>query len=398
MLEREDPAPLPPLALGFALFGGASGFFAVLAFGALNYGSRLVHPGIAAVSAAVAGGLFGALLRSSRAMRNPFIARENVRIRLLLALSFSGALAGLATAAITVTISPNAAEGRTLASSTIGGLFVGASLLPAASAVFTAALRASRARTGSVVSRADRARVRLTLFATASLLALAGLPAVAIDATSEFLGPAPQLLLSLAVPLVCLAIVVVSTLSTWRAERELAELSKKRETCAPAEVADSTSSALTDLGLGDERWSEVRVGHAYRGSRDASVVLRGNLDDARAAILDARRNALRSVAFAVSATLAVGVLGGLAWLGSGRQVDLAATDADPSAPASLRAARPVWVDYHRARIDDFASFDDPNPRTDRGVTHGGVVSLDELYPERSTDRANGGRPTIEERR
>ena len=317
MVARDDAdaplAPLPPLARSFAVFGAAAGFFAVLGVGALNEGSLLVHPGVAAACSGVSGALFGALLRRSRAIRNPFLARENVLIRLGAALAIAGALAGLAIGAVTIAWRPNGLGGKTVTASSLVGGVVGVLLLPACAAVFDAALRASRARLGSVVSRADQGRVQFTLFATMSLLALCGVPPVALGASSEALGPEVQLLFSVLAPLACLAAVLVSSYRTKRAARQLDALARKREECAPAEVSDASSPLLCDLGLGDERWSKVRPTHAYRGARDASVVLRGSVDDARHAIRETTtlgRGALL-VASATTAFIALSAAGAM---------------------------------------------------------------------------------------
>ena len=78
-------------------------------------------------------------------------------------------------------------------------------------------------------------------------------------------------------------------------------------------MSDASSPLLCDLGLGDERWSKVRPTHAYRGARDASVVLRGSVDDARHAIRETTtrgRGALLLV-FATTAFIALSAAGAM---------------------------------------------------------------------------------------
>lgn len=349
MLDREELPRLPRLAPSFALFGAAAGFFTVLAFGAFHYGSQFVHPGVAALAAALSGALFGALLRRSDALRSPFIARENLLIRLGVAVAVTGALAGLGTATITLALDPAKTPPSTLVDSTIAGTFVGAALLPACAVVFRAALRSARARDGSLVSRADRGRVRLVLFTTLSILALGGLPAIALDRPSFALGAQVQFALSLGLPLACAALVAWSALASLRAERELRVLARTRETCAPAEARDAAAPDLADLGLGDEHWSQVRVGHAYRGAREGSVVLRGNVDEARAALRENRASALRSLVLSTVAAAGVVSLGAAAWVFA-TPTPLRSTTEEVASPVprGLGTQRPVWIGYFRA--------------------------------------------------
>jgi hypothetical protein len=150
-----------------------------------------------------------------------------------------------------------------------------------------------------------------------------------------------------------------SSFRTKHAARQFDELARRREECAPSEATDSRAEVVSDLGLGDERWSRVRLNHAYRGTRDASVVLRGNVDDARHAIRETASSGRGAISLAIAMTtlVALSAVGAMLFSKRSPMPTLGETNLGPvSLPASTMrsmwaAQWPLPYRAHATRVD-----------------------------------------------
>jgi hypothetical protein len=283
------------LPVAFAAFGGVAGLFAILALGALRPAALEVFPLAPWLTTAIVGAAVGlALARLHQAGQvGRDLPTEVIVVRTgatsVVGGAVSGGLVGF------LTWGPDGVDRFAM-----GGAIVGLLLQPGCHAVFRAAVRATRARRGSLVADADRRTIVSTLTAGAALLAATQVPALLTLSISSHLSPLVQAVGSLLVCALAVALIVRLGAHDRRGRAALDEASREATWLEPAsEEREPTKNAL-DLGLGDQHFATAARG-GYR-TQPGEVRLRGSIADAQTAFDEcdrARHRALLCATFAL---------------------------------------------------------------------------------------------------
>ena len=280
------------LPKAFAAFGAVVGLFAIFAIGGFREPAREVLPLVPAVVTAIVGAIAGAVLgrwqSGQGADANP--PTEVVLVRVgatcIAAGAASSGIIGFATWGV---------DG--VARFAAGGAALSLVFLPGCYAVYQGAVRAARARRGSLVAASDRRTMLATLLSGAAFAAATPIPALLKGALSTRVAPPVQAALSL---LVCAIAAGGILLLERRNERDRLALEEAGKNEAWLEtVAEPRGFAhdAVDLGLGHEHHSKQLGG--YRAQSD-EVQLRGSLAEARAAFAECARS--RHLSFVVAAS------------------------------------------------------------------------------------------------
>ncbi|WP_433926217.1 hypothetical protein AB3662_25150 [Sorangium cellulosum] len=284
------------LGLPFALVGAAAGWISagVLASPLVDVALGGKQE-VAAVCAGIIGGLIGALLPRVVAPRQAWHGRGSTWACLAALVLPGGALAGGLIAGIT------GGSLYTAATGVVNGVICAAATLPICGAVLEAALRAERARLGSIVAASDRRAVWQILAASLSAATLAALP----EWPAARLGqvPVPEIVGALALGAwIAIGLLILADAAALghRLPRAAADAA---EPCSPDAIAPDPAVPRVDLGLGDDVHARLARGDAYRGRDRASLLVIGSHAEARAALAGAlRRGAL---CFALGAAVLV---------------------------------------------------------------------------------------------
>lgn len=279
-------ARIPHLALPFGALGAAVGWLStsllrnplVQTADALDV--WLAALGGAVVAAAVGAGLTRWARRDVDFFRPPHPAAKWVWLTLSQVLGGAaiGALVGASTGY----------EGGATTGLTCGALAAVAAV-PLSATVMSAALRAGRARLGSIVAGADRREVWAILAAAAAFASLAALPAWPAAAAGWV--PAPWLALGIVFASVA---ATGATLRADHAARERVAAATARVEERDGERAAAVDVPRLDLGLGDELHAQVAPGAAtYRAQAQDLALILGSPDEARRAL---RRAVVRGCA------------------------------------------------------------------------------------------------------
>ncbi len=289
---------LGSLTLSFAVFG------AVITYLALSCAASLevdVSPSTGVVFGSLSGGLLGVGLRRWSSLREPLAASEVVRAKLGAALAILGAATEYAIGVW---------ENERLSPFSLAGSVLAILSMPACLAASESAARMARARAGSLVARAQRHRVHASLAATTSVFGALGASFFCLFGRDGQVRSG--LIVSAGIVGASLAILLWALLGVRRIETEIVELGALLSACVPTEPGDHQGRLPCDMGLGSERWSHHRPTNAYRGYREAFVVVRGNLDAGRALVRETRaqfERSLRRAGLAIGlAALVVGLI------------------------------------------------------------------------------------------
>lgn len=293
---------MPSLAVPFATFGAAAGFFAILAIGAFRPAARSVSPYLPMLVTAAAGGVVGTALRRWSHLQESHLPRETVATWIAVLVAIAGAVSG---GVVGYTMWGDDGVMRFF----VGGAIVGLVFTPSCLVVFDAARRAGRGRHGSLVAGTDARTVLSTVLAGIAFAAATQVPAVLAAQASSHLTPLLQFSLS---TLTCLGatagIVVLQRRDCADAAaleaftKESAWLDRVASERAPDEP-DGLPKGAVDLGLGDDQWA--RGDKSYRSSGRADVLVKGSVADANAAFEECAQRRHRSLLVAVSALTAV---------------------------------------------------------------------------------------------
>ncbi|XXT14711.1 hypothetical protein WME94_31140 [Sorangium sp. So ce429] len=284
------------LALPFALVGGAAGWISAGVLASPLVGVALGgKQEVAALCAGVIGGLIGALLPRVVAPRQAWHGRGPTWACLAALVLPGGALAGGLIGRITGWNLFSAVSGA------VNGLICAAATLPICAAVLEAALRAERARLGSIVAGSDRRAVWQILAASLSAATLAALPDWPAARLAE--ARAPVLVEALA-QCAWIAIGALLLADAAALARDLRRAADAEEPCSPDAIPSGAAAPLVDLGLGDEVHAHVARGDAYRGRDRASLLVVGSLAEAHAALEGAVRRGVLCFALGAAVLLA----------------------------------------------------------------------------------------------
>jgi hypothetical protein len=292
MLAYDDEPPPPPpasMVLPFAMLGAAAAFFCVLGVAVAMKDARFTLPGPAVATGAVVGALTGLALRRWKGLHQRWLPHERRLLRVALVVGAAGAAIGGFVSWWTGREWPFAVQGAG------AGVACAIFFVPGASFIVESATRATRARSGSIVAGADRRSIWSTALAATALAPVMAVPATAAGLVSFSLGAIAQVALIVGVALMATCALVVLTLVEVRARRRLEVAIDAVKELAPAAEQDAAPAGVSDLGLGDVAFSRVHLRDAYRGARHGEVVLRGDPDEAREAIVDAIARRRRSL-------------------------------------------------------------------------------------------------------
>jgi hypothetical protein len=289
----EQPSRIPNLAVPFGTLGAIVGWVAASALqNPLLHATRDFDRPVTALCAGGTAAALGAYLKrwAEAQIASPFLELA-VRgwFRLGSLLFGAGALTG----GIVGALAKSPADGIVL------GVVCALASLPLWTVVLGAAMRAERARQGSLVAETDRREVWTMLVAVASFATLAELAD----------GPAWSAL-DLPFPVVALAVaaaaVPITVMLHLRDRRTRAALAVEVRDLRDREVQGAAPPELPtlDLGLGDDLHARVAAGaNAYRDHEREVALVIGSPEDARRAVTWAVR---RSLACVVLVTLIAG--------------------------------------------------------------------------------------------
>ncbi|WP_437729828.1 hypothetical protein [Sorangium sp. So ce1335] len=286
------------LALPFALVGAAAGWISagVLASPMVNVALGGKQE-VAAICAGIVGGLIGALLPRVVAPRQAWHGRGPAWASLAALVLPGGALAGAVIALVTV----RNLHGAVLFAAVTGavnGLICAAATLPICGAVLEAALRAERARLGSIVAASDRRAVWQILAASIAVATLAALPEWPAARIGR--APPPQVAEALALG-AWIAVGLLILADAAALGYGLHRAAGAPERCSPDAIAPDPAVPRVDLGLGDDVHARLARGDAYRGRDRASLLVIGSHAEAHAALAGALRRGV--VCFALGAAV-----------------------------------------------------------------------------------------------
>jgi hypothetical protein len=266
------------LKLPFAIVGLAGGWLSV---GLLANPLVRIIPArnqtAAAVLGAFAGVLLGALLERKVADRGAWGDRPLTLLQLAVLVIAGGAFTGGGVGLVEV-----GSMWAVLTGALNGGL-ASIAFVPVCALVFAAALRADRARHGSIVASADRRAVHGILAGALSVTTLAG----ALDATASRyakLGALPHAgaAMAIAAALVVAGVLLADVRAFARVARLAACDLEQRD---PSEARDAATVPAIDLGLGDDVRARLgKVATAYRSRARPVAMLMGSVASARAAL------------------------------------------------------------------------------------------------------------------
>jgi hypothetical protein len=192
----------------------------------------------------------------------------------------------------------------------VSGAFFGAlaslAFVPVCALVHAAAIRAERARHGSIVASADRRAVWSILATALSVTTLAGTIDVPASRSRDAV-PLPRVGFGIgaAVWLIVGAVIVADVIALYRVSRLGRGRLEERD---PSEAHDAEAVPALDLGLGDEVRARMGLAsNAYRSRARPVALLLGSLAEARAAL---GRAILRG---ALGLVIASAVLAGHRW-------------------------------------------------------------------------------------
>jgi hypothetical protein len=287
MLDDDKPAPLPaPMWLPFALLASAAAFYSVLGMAAVMRDARFTKPAPALVAGALVGALTGVVLRRWRRLHDPWLPPERQRALVALVVCLSGAVIGFLLLVVD--------HARYAATGLVSGAACAVLFIPGAVFIVNAASRATRARNGSIVAGADRRSIWSTTFAAVAVAPIVAVPATAIGLVSFSLGRVAQPAVVAAATVVALVALVVLEIIEVRASSALDRIVAHIDRLEIAQEADADVGTARDLGLGDVAFSSLRLRDAYRGARHGEIALRGDPDEAREALLQARSQRRRT--------------------------------------------------------------------------------------------------------
>ncbi|WP_438021856.1 hypothetical protein [Sorangium sp. So ce233] len=284
------------LGLPFALVGAAAGWISagVLASPLVDVALSGKQE-VAAVCAGIIGGVIGALLPRVVAPRQAWHGRGPTWACLAALVLPGGALAGGLIGGIT------GGSLYTAATGVVNGVICGAATLPICGAVLEAALRAERARLGSIVAAADRRAVWQILAASLAAATLAALPEW--PAARLGLVPVPEIVGALAVgSWMAIGLLILADAAAL-GHRLPGAAAAAEEPCSPDAIASDPAVPRVDLGLGDEVHARLARGNAYRGRDRASLLVIGSHAEAHAALAGALRRGV--ICFALGAAVLV---------------------------------------------------------------------------------------------
>jgi hypothetical protein len=285
-----DSAPagaIPSLVPSFA----AVGFAAAWLIDYPDWVPRLLPCGLAALAGGVAGLV---LTRYCRRSVYEGFPRRALGLRLMLTLLPAGVAWGLAFGVVRRS-SRDAMDGMTV------GLVGVVLAFPICALLLWAALRAERARLGSIVAAADRRAIVAWL--VAAYAALAAKDADDWLPARLFHRDPPFFALSIALGASIAAVWLL--VSDARDLRRVAALAKDRslEPIDDVARAEEGASAPIDLGLGAEVRTRAARGAAYRTSPRVEAVVKGSIPEATRAL---RRALARDVGVIAIAAIAAG--------------------------------------------------------------------------------------------
>lgn len=288
---------IPSLTLPFALLGGAAGFFATLGLSVVLPEVRHTPPLMVGAVALVVGGLLGVVLRRWRRLHAPLVSRDIKLAAVVGLLVTAGATVGIAVVGI---MFPGGLRHPVEAG--LEGAFPSLIFLPSCLAILDAGRRAARARLGSLVASVDRRTMVVTVTGAIAFCALVHLPSLLLDARSRELPREAQLLASVVVSSLCLAVLVWGRRKDILARARLEALAREVD---PLEGTDVTEDReVLDLGVGGDRWGRLSGVATYRAAERKEVLLCGSIVEARAAMDDALQRRERAIRFAALAALA----------------------------------------------------------------------------------------------
>jgi hypothetical protein len=280
----ETAQRIPPVVIPFAMVGLGAGWLAAGLVRTLGSAVTEAQP-VAAACGAVAGVILGALV-TSRARKLTWVEQpRSVMGYLFWLLPLAVMCAAAITAALVGSPAPLALE---------TGLAVGVPtavvVLPICRLVLNAAIRATRARMGSIVAASDRrAILRYTL---APLGVCTALGAVDWPAIATHIVHPPWISLAMAAGTLggLLALVAADA----RALRRLNAIARQRESDAePLHTTPGRSIERIDFGVGDDIREELKAGGpAYRSRGQVARLLLGDADMAVAALQKAIRGGI----------------------------------------------------------------------------------------------------------
>lgn len=303
----DDAGAMPSLAIPFAAFGAAAGLFAMLGIGAFREAARDVSPLTPMIMTAAVGAGVGELLRRSRRLHAPELAREG----LIAWIAILNVVAGV-TAGGLIGFTTWGSDG--VLRFALGGGAASLAFVPSCLVVFDAAKRAARARHGSLVAATDRRTVVSTVLAGIAFAGATQVPAMLSTNTSRSVAPLTQIGLSI---FVCLASTIAIFVLQRQDRADRAALEAHAKNAAWLERAQSEDPAPdtqnspaangnkpVDLGVGGDRWTKSNDSN-YRTSGRPDVVLRGSIDRALAAFDECALRRHRSLIVAASGLSAV---------------------------------------------------------------------------------------------
>jgi len=282
---QPDPSrAMPSLALPIAVVGAVAAMSAVLFFGGSWDAARnAYHPAAPPIAGAAVGLALGLVLDRWRVLANDRPAAALLRV--IPALLVAGGLVG---ALLLIIAGLDGWFARLFVTGGSGAALVFA---PSCLVVMRASARAGRARLGSLVAAADRQTVVST---TAAAIAVSTLAAVGAHASQTALARG----LIVGVAGVAAHLVLALFLRDHLLARRL-ERTASSELEAGAAHDDATRARI-DVGLGSGAWLAPHRAPAYRSAIRGEVLLRGDVDAARAALKGERNRRLRSLAVVVA--------------------------------------------------------------------------------------------------
>ena len=301
---------MPGLAVPFALVAASAAFFSVFAVGGDLWRMRDAASPLGAVAfAMVPGALAGAVIRRWRHLYGLFTTRTACVVRIALVVAAAGASIGAVIGWCAWALQAN------LGVCAVDGAVYALAFVPAALIVRSAAVRAARARLGSIVAGVDRRTVTVTLLGVIAFSAMTQGPALFFGDYSSLVHPLVQVASSVAVSAGCATAIALIRRRDHEA-RALLEAAAAQPWLEriDAIATEAGSAPALDLGLGAARWGRTSELATYRTAPRSEVVLRGSVDDARRAVdvaLAQRRRALVFSLLTIAVTVGAFAIG--AW-------------------------------------------------------------------------------------
>lgn len=280
-----------------ALVGGAAGLFTVLAISAFHAPAQSVSLAVASVITASVGAVLGGLLALLSRAARPFRGRDTAVLEIGCAVVSAGALAGLSIGDLTWSTT------RGLWAGGLAGAASAVAFVPACLAVLDAAVRAERARRGSLVARVDERTIVSTLAVVVAVVSVGAVPASVLGPARASWTVDHAVAAGSAASIAAVVVIALALIGDRRSRRLVHAL---RQTTPELERRDDDASveslaqggAPPDLGLGRSIFARVKRGVAYRQHDRCTVALRGDPELALRAIEDAVRARWRGLVLA----------------------------------------------------------------------------------------------------